>query len=63
MREVCTISHTLKNLKLYRVQGGRIELDMAVELRSASLKFFVVSRDKKVQESCEAEYHPADSIC
>lgn len=63
MREVCTISHTLKNPKLYRVQGGWIELDMAVELRSASLKFFVVSRDKKVQENCEAEYHPADSIC
>jgi hypothetical protein len=46
----------MKNVKLYRVQGRRVEFGMTVELGSASLDFFVVSKEMKYEAACEARY-------
>lgn len=56
MRSLCELKHTMKNAKLYRVQGRRVEFEMAVELGSASLEFYVVSKDMKYEAACEARY-------
>ncbi|KAH6847777.1 hypothetical protein B0I37DRAFT_375808 [Chaetomium sp. MPI-CAGE-AT-0009] len=56
MRKFCELSHQMRNGKLYRVRGGKLEFQIAVQLGSASLKFFVMSTEGKFSAECEKEY-------
>jgi hypothetical protein len=46
----------MKNRKLYQLRGGKLEFKMAVQLGSASLKFFVMSTDGKFTAECQKDY-------